>query len=233
MNKIQNKTNEICLGIAVILLYFFASLISTPIIELLKVNEMPNILKIMWSIGYELVLLGIIILLFNKKIINDFHDMKKNHQKYFKENFKYYLIGIAVMFISNIIIIFILNNGIAANEDNIRNLLQLNPIYIFITGVIIAPLLEELVFRQSFYNIFKNKFIFILTSGLVFGSLHVLPSMTNLTDLLYLIPYCSLGISFAYILQRTDNIFVTISLHFMHNGLLISLQILLLLLGVN
>lgn len=232
MNKVQNRTNEICLGIAVVLLYFLASMMNTPIIQFLRVNEMPNILRIIWSIDYEIVLLGIIILLLNKKITNDFNDMKKNHQKYFKENFKYYLIGLFVMFASNLINIYVLSNGVATNESNIRELLKINPIYIFITGVMIAPLLEELVFRQGFRNIFKNKYIFILVSGLLFGSLHVLPSMQSAIDLLYLMPYCSLGLAFAYILYKTDNIFVTVALHFMHNGLLISLQIFILLFGV-
>ena len=50
-------------------------------------------------------------------------------------------------------------------------------------------------------------------------------------DILYLIPYSALGISFAYILQKTDNIFVTIGLHFMHNGILMALQVLVLIFG--
>lgn len=228
---LQKRTNEICLGIAVILIYFLASELSPIVSSLLHVEQMPNLLYLIWNILYELIIIGIVILLLNKKIIKDYNDMKINYKKYFKENFKYYLIGLGVMLVSNVMIIFVMKNGLSNNEQGIRDMLSQNPVYTFIASVLLAPLLEELIFRQGFRNIFKNKYLFILFSGIVFGSLHVILSITNITDLLYLIPYCSLGLAFAYILYKTDNIFVTIGLHFMHNGILVALQILVLLFG--
>lgn len=78
---------------------------------------------------------------------------------------------------------------------------------------------------------FTTDWLFILMSGLVFGSLHVLNSTNSLAELLYLIPYSAPGIIFAYILAKTNNILVTMGLHFMHNGILVSLQFLLLIFG--
>jgi membrane protease YdiL (CAAX protease family) len=89
--------------------------------------------------------------------------------------------------------------------------------------------MEELVFRQGFRNIFGRNIVFILFSGIVFGGMHVIGNINTMADLLYLIPYSALGISFAYMLYKTDNIFVSMGFHFMHNGLLMALQVFILL----
>ena len=73
-----------------------------------------------------------------------------------------------------------------------------------------------------------NKILFIIISGIIFGGLHVITGFSSPIDLLYLIPYCAPGFAFAYILADSDNIFIPISLHFMHNGILIALQFMLL-----
>ena len=135
------------------------------------------------------------------------------------------------MYISNAILMFGFDAGISGNEENIRSLLGIHPIYIYLSAVIIAPSVEELVFRGAIKNIIPNKILFILVSGLVFGGLHLVGNISNIVDLLYIIPYSALGIVFAYIYSKPDNIFVTMLLHTMHNGILVSLQIAVLLFG--
>ena len=92
--------------------------------------------------------------------------------------------------------------------------------------------MEELTFRKSIRNIFNNKIVFIIISSFIFGGLHVLTYDIKLLDLLYLIPYCAPGVAFAYILVKTDNIFNTISLHLIHNTILMTLQVILLTKGM-
>ena len=58
-----------------------------------------------------------------------------------------------------------------------------------------------------------------------------LSNVNSIVDLLYLIPYSVPGCAFAYILTKTNNIFVPIGFHFLHNGVTMSLQILLLIFG--
>ena len=132
------------------------------------------------------------------------------------------------MIMSNLFINVFVTDGIASNEEVLRETFKISPIYIYFSSVIFAPIVEELVFRQGLKNIFPNKILFILISGLVFGGLHVLTGYSNPTDLLYLIPYCAPGIAFAYILADSDNIFITIAIHCMHNGVLVALQFLVL-----
>lgn len=129
------------------------------------------------------------------------------------------------MMLSNLLIASLNGGNIAGNEQTIRDLFVKNPVYIFLSAVLIAPIIEELIFRQGIRNIIpKNNTLFIIVSGLIFGSLHVIGNITSGLDLLYLIPYCTPGFIFAYLLTKTDNILVPASMHFFHNGILMSLQ---------
>lgn len=197
----------------------------------IEVATMPITLKVIYLLAYEIVMLAVIYLILRDKIDRAIEDIKKNHKKYFSTYFKYWILALIIMSTSNILISFINGGQIAGNEEAVRNVFGETPIYMFISAVFIAPLTEEFVFRQGIRNIFSNNKVFIVVSGLIFGGLHVFSSVTNWMDLLYLIPYCTPGFIFAYILSKTDNVLVPTGLHFLHNGLMMSLQILLLLLG--
>ena len=92
--------------------------------------------------------------------------------------------------------------------------------------VIYAPLTEELAFRKSIKDCTSNKLVYVLTSGLVFGMLHIIYYITSPIDLVYLIPYSALGISFALLYHKTDNIFSTITIHSIHNLLAVIIYLL-------
>lgn len=219
------------IGLLAILVYFILPMLEAVPFQLFGIDTatLPLLPKIIYMIAYETVILILILLIFYPKLKRDFIDMKKNHMNYYSKYFKYWLFGLFIMMVSNLLIMQFTDNQVASNEQAVQTLFDISPIYIFFSAVIFAPLVEELVFRQGIRNIIPNKLLFIIVSGLVFGGLHVISSdMQSLTELLYLIPYCAPGIIFAYILAETDNIFVSIGLHFMHNGLLIALQFFLL-----
>ena len=122
--------------------------------------------------------------------------------------------------IANIIILSIIKIPITTNQKYVEALLMKYPIYAIISASIIAPITEEMIFRLNFRNIFKNNILFIIVSGLVFGLMHFTNAKSTL-ELLYIIPYSIPGFIFAYTLTKSDNIFVPISLHLMHNTLMI------------
>ena len=227
----NNYIKTASIGILAILVYFILPMFESLPFQLMGIDTatIPLVGKVIYMIAYETVILGLILLIFHSKLKKDFADMKQNHMNYYSKYFKYWLLGLLIMMISNLLIMQFTNNQMSSNEQAIQNLFDISPVYIFFSAVIFAPLVEELVFRQGIRNIIPNKLLFIIVSGLVFGGLHVISSdMTSLTELFYLVPYCTPGIIFAYILAQTDNIFVSIGLHFMHNGLLIALQFFLL-----
>lgn len=143
---------------------------------------------------------------------------KKNYKSYLEKGFSYWACGFVAMMVLNFIIVFLLGD-IAPNENANRELLELYPIYSRMSIVLIAPLTEELLFRLNFKNTIKGRYKWIIFTGIVFASTHILFSYTGPTDFLYLIPYASLGIAFSAGFYDTDNIFTSIAMHILHNSI--------------
>jgi len=230
----RNKLLELksCLiGFGVVLLYLIAYSFPNIFLELFGINynNLSILIKSIYLISYEVILTLIIILIYRKDIITNFKKFIKNNIKYFKKYIKYWFIMLGLMITSNLIVTYFTTTQISNNQESIITTLKMAPIYTFIVTVFIAPILEELIFRLSFKKIFaKSNLLFIFFSGLIFGSMHVISTCENLVDLLFIIPYSIPGFIFAYVYTKSKNIFVPISLHFIHNGIMMSLQILLL-----
>lgn len=229
INELRKYTKGFIIGMSTIFLYMLRPIIRLIILIIEKIN--PNHLsttsQMIYIIVFEITIASIIALINNEKLIKNIKDFKKNFKKYLKQYLPYYILALIIMITSNIIINS-LTGTIAGNEQSVQNLLIKAPLYIFIQAAILAPFMEEMIFRQSMKNIITNDLTFIIASGLIFGGLHVIGNINTIYDILYIIPYATPGIIFAYILTKTDNIFVPISIHFIHNFLLVTLQIILL-----
>ncbi len=221
-------------GLLAIFIYFILYFFTPVIISFLPIDpsNMSMNIKYIINIVYELITLFIIVLILKEDVLNDFKIYFKNVKQFLQKYIKYWLIALLLMYISNFIIINI-SGDIAQNEQSVRQLFDVNPIFTFILASLIAPILEELIFRLSIYKIIgKYKWVYIILSGLLFGSMHILSAGTNLYDYLYLIPYSIPGCIFAYTLVKSNNIFVPISLHFIHNTFSLVLQMIASVFGV-
>lgn len=221
----EKKILNILKSIAVILLMLTFTNIFFSILNINTTNltEQTYILYLTIS---NIILIGIYFLIYKKTIINDFKNYIKDFSNNFTIGIKYWLIGFIIMIVSNLIITFILNKGLAGNEEEVRSYIDSFPLFMIFNTVIYAPLTEELTFRKSIKDAVSNKWIYVLISGLIFGGLHIISYTTNWTDLIYLIPYSSLGISFALLYHKTNNIFSTITMHAMHNLLAVTVYLL-------
>lgn len=221
----ENDWKYVFKGVAVIFIYFFFSICQTLPFTILHINlsDLPSYIKIIYSLAIELLMISLIFAIFDKEFKKAWQDLKKNHLTYFNKYLKYYIVSVIVMMAANIVI-NILGGGLSTNETEIRNEFSFYPVYTFISAVILAPILEESVFRLGFRAIIQNDFLFITISSLVFGGLHLIGTPVNELFPLYLLSYCSCGIAFAYMLKKNNNILVSMGFHFMHNGLILSLQ---------
>lgn len=215
MKRINEIFNifKICLLLVLVLMFS-----SIPIfIFKIDFNSLSLIMQIAYYFICDLLFLLIIFFLYRKTFINDikayFNDFKNN----FEVSFKYWFAGFLLMVISNLVISIFFKDANAGNEESVRSMISDAPIYMLFAVSIYAPFVEEMVFRKGFREIFKSKYIYIIMSGFVFGSLHVLSSVSNPYDLLYLVPYSALGISFAALYYKTDNIVSSMIMHSIHN----------------
>ena len=224
----MKRIKEISIGIGVILFYLLSSIIFTIIISLLHIdyNHLNNNIKITINLLYDIFMIVIIVWIYHKTFKEHFNKFKKNIIEYISTYLKYWFLAIILMIISNMLI-SLTGATMSSNEQAILKLFHKYPIYVIITAVAIAPILEETVFRLAIRKIISNNYLYIILSGLLFGLLHV-SSSSNPSQLLYIIPYSIPGCIFAYTLVKSDNIFVPISLHCIHNTILMIGQIILL-----
>ena len=125
------------------------------------------------------------------------------------------------MSIINSIIMFITPSDVANNEELVRGLIDKFPLYGFFSAALVAPFVEEIVFRKTFKDIIKNKYLLLIICGLTFGTIHVIESYTKITDLLYIFSYGVFGSVFAYIYYKTNTVFTSMFFHFIHNTMLV------------
>ena len=217
------------IGIVAFLIFYFSAYFQLiPILLFnMDLNNITGAQNVMLSSFSNCVLLIILFLIFRKDLIEEWKRFRKNFLENIDIGIKYWLVGLGIMMISNIIITFVVNLGQAANEQAVQSMISSLPWLMLINAGLIAPCTEEIIFRKGFKKAFPNKWLFIILSAIVFGALHVVTSMTSPIELLYIIPYGALGAAFAYMYQKTDTIFTSITMHMFHNTALILLSILL------
>lgn len=196
--------------------------------KILNINP-PTLFLEVYTILVEILTILFIFLLFKKEIVHMWKDFYENRDKYFKKYFKYWFLILVLMAFSNGIITLINKSEISNNQEAINDMFKRLPIYTYILSVFLAPIIEELVFRFCFMKIFNNKYLYMILSGVIFGLFHIIGSFESAYDFLFLVPYSIPGLIFAYILYDSKNIFNTIWLHFVHNGISMLASIIILL----
>ena len=208
--------------------YFIYEIIPLYILKLFNIDSssLSSLNKNIYLISTSIIYLIFVIFMYKKELKIDFNKLKGKFIDNIVKYVPYYIVGVLLMAISNIIISKFTNVNLSENEINVRNYIQLFPIYMTFSTVIYAPIVEEITFRKTFRNIINNKFLFIILSGVVFGVVH-LSSPSSINDYLMIIPYILMGITLSYIYYKSDNILTTMSLHGMHNLILLIFQFIL------
>lgn len=212
------------------ILIFGAYISFTYIFELLTLifkidfTNLKFIYKVIFIYLLEMIPLVFMVFVFRKDLKEKFKSFKENIMDYADKYIRWWMVGIVLMAISNLVITFITSSTISNNEEVIRDVTKILPIYSIFSVCICAPFVEELAYRKTIKNIFNKKWLCIIASGIIFGSVHVIGTYETLSDILYIIPYGIIGSIFMYIYYDSDNIWATISLHFMHNTILLLLQ---------
>lgn len=217
-----DKIKKISSPVMLILLMLIWQAVGVVILRILGItyDDLSDVLKVICLFIFDLLFLILLGYIYRKDLINEFKRFfNRDFFKNVKLSFRYWFIGLFIMVISNYIIAIITNGTLAGNEEAVRGLIDKVPIYMAFQVMLYAPLTEEIIFRKSIGKVVNNKLLFVIISGLVFGGLHVISSVTSWIDLIYLVPYCSLGFVFALLYSKTNNIFSTVIVHSFHNTL--------------
>lgn len=197
----------------------FSGLIILPIVFYYIFNSFISN-KLLCNLLADILLIVVLYLMYFKDLNKEFKVFTGNFKENAKKSFKYYLIGFGMMVFFNLLIMFLLKN-ISSNESQVREMLYSNTLIALISISIIAPLSEELIFRKSLQPLVKNKWIYVILTGLLFGGAHLLTNILNnefvLTDLIYILPYASLGCAFGLMDYENKTTFSSIMMHFIHN----------------
>ena len=210
-------------------------------------NHMASILNLVLQVViYGIGTIGVVIFMWKPFM----EDIKKTNKKVFA----YGAMGLGLAYGGNVIATIILEvlgvteiKGTASNQEAINSMFD-QPwwglILLFIVIVILAPIIEELVFRKAIFTVIKNKNLALAVSSLVFGALHCVSTaiivlqtcfqgeasyLDFIIELIYILPYSlmGLGLGLCYI-KGNRNIGTSIFAHMLNNGISFFASILLL-----
>ena len=97
-----------------------------------------------------------------------------------------------------------------SNQTSIVNAIKENAFLMALSTCLLAPIVEETIFRKCIFSYFEKDYIAIIVSTLAFSLIHVISSL----DFIHILPYLITGalLSTGYALSKR-NIYVTILAH--------------------
>ncbi len=212
----KQKIIEFAKGLGTIFLYFILVLVGQLLLG--KFFHSANKMVATTSqIGLYFILLSGLAIIYRKRLIQD---AKKFKKEYIGVAFRNWIFGLILMMATNILIMSFVKD-IAVNESLNRELLNNYPISNIISMIILGPMIEEITFRLSFKKAFSKWYTFALTTALLFGLAHI--AEFELLELLFIIPYASLGFFFAKAMYETDNYYTSLLMHMTHNAMCVIL----------
>ena len=179
-------------------------------------------------IVYVILLIGI--------CIPSFPLLKEDFKRINKKTFLFGLLGLAAIIVSSIICSSLLTslgvNNEAGNEQAITDMFSssfTNGLLLSLVTVIMAPIIEELVFRKALFTILGNRTrLALVISSLIFGSMHIInPCIEEIAtgnfytfsiEFIYLIIYSVMGLVLGLTYIKTErNVIGSIFTHMLNN----------------
>lgn len=221
------NTKKIFKSICAFLIFYCLPYIVIYALRLMGItfNGIDDSTRVILNAIFSFITAIILFLIYYNDFKDDLIKFKSNLIYNLDTGFKCWIIGLIIMMISNLILNFVLNAGSANNEQAVQNLLSSSPTIMAINICLFAPFNEEIAFRKTIKDVLKNKWLFVILSFILFGGAHVINSAETFVDYLYIIPYGALGGVFAYAVYKTDTIFTSITMHMIHNTILVILSL--------
>lgn len=209
----NNRKNRLLINILVICLYFIWPYFLSSITNLFDLSEDWNLFI---SCGVNFVFLFIVIYIYRDILSKYYDNFEKNFKSKFFNGLKIFLIGLVVYALLNLLFNLV-NISVLSNKDSMIEMFKKVPVMFVLNTLFYYPVIEEIVFKMSFKNILNNKWSFVIVTGLLNAFFQIVFSMTNVSDLLYLLPYTIFFGSLSYIYYKSDNIMYPIIIRVCYN----------------
>jgi len=160
------------------------------------------------------ILFLVFIFMYRKTIADCFRSLDKKLCKLIA-------IGASITLAVNIVIGMVLTffNVSNENQELLNTIFKEYPLISFIGFALMAPFVEEVVFRKGFSDIFRNNTVFVIVSSLLFGLIHGF----SLAALLYV----ALGVCLSVLFIKMNKNIVAIAMVHILNNLIATLLMML------
>lgn len=157
----------------------------------------------------------IFLFIYKDKLKNDLKNIRNDLNT---KNIIIIVLFLVLSFISNIILVNLLNQE-ASNQEIAVSMLKSFSLLGIPAICLFAPFVEEIIYRLPY----KKNWLSIIISTIVFTLAHI--SNFSLIQMFFLIPYLFLSISFSFAYFKNENIILSTTTHILNN--LISIVLLL------
>ncbi len=220
----ENVKNIIKLIISFVL-FFNLSLVIAYIFKLVGINysDFNYVDYACLNTFIELIMFVVVLLFYKKYLKKDLVLFKLNKRDYIKKIISYFLIFLIVKYgvaiFSSLLLVMLGSDLVTSeNQEAVVALAKTMPFMMMISTSLLAPFVEEGIFRLGIKKVINNKYLFILVSGLIFGFMHIFPTELPLyVALIESLNYVTMGLLLAYIYNETDNIYVVVIIHALNN----------------
>lgn len=209
----NNREKNIIVNILVICLYFIWPYFVNSILYLFNLSEVINLYI---SSVFNFIFLFVVIYIYRKKLSEYYNRLHEKFKLNIIKSIKIFLIGLTIYLLFNALF-KIVDVPVLSNQDSMLNMFKKIPVVFVLSTLFYYPVIEEIVFKMSFKDIVKNKWSFVIFTGLFNAFFQIIFSFSNLTDLLYLLPYTAFFSSLSYIFYKNDNILYPILLRICYN----------------
>lgn len=224
--KLSRQTKLMMLLVFVPLYFFCGSIIASAIVKFciisfsLAVSETTAVAYL--NLIVDTLFAIVVICIFKDSLLEQIKDFLKDK----KENLLYgCVIGFAMLFgagiVGGLISLLLGAQTDSQNQILIESLANAHPIIIVITSVILAPVVEELLFRATIFGwLYElHPIVAHVVSAFLFGFLHVMDAILSgsYQEWIQIFSYLFMGAVLSFLYEKRNNICVPILSHMMNN----------------
>jgi len=183
----------------------------------MSIDSLNAYLNLIVDLGMFLFVIGV----FKETLLVQWKDFCKKIKYHLLLSFIGIFCLYGAAFIGSLLTFILGGNNLSENQALVEVLTIHHPIIMIFTTVVIAPILEEIIFRCGMFGWLyeMNKYLAHIVSGFVFGFMHIMMALFtgNMFEWIQIFTYFFTGIILSVLYEKSNNIGVPILTHMFNN----------------